>query len=291
MTGVWAPRLRFVAVAGALLLAASVVYAQQIWVGGNGGRGGSNMPPKWATPADFDGSFVYCRAYYTNGFSGFRGGRGGGGGSWRTDYPGADNNFSVRLAELTRVNVKLDENRQPNFVVVTLSDPLLYRCPFVFMEAVGSLRFEDDELEPLRNFFLKGGLLWVDDFWGSAAWANWASEIARVLPPREYPIVDIPVTHPIMHTLYDVKEIPQVPAISFWRGTGGQTSEQGADSAEVHFRGILDSRGRIMVLITHNTDISDTWEREGEEPKAYFDLFSPRGYAIGVNVILYAMTH
>jgi hypothetical protein len=189
------------------------------------------------------------------------------------------------------VKVRFDENRQPNYVVVSLTDPLLFRCPILFMEAVQSLRFEDDELKPLREFFLKGGFLWVDDFWGSAAWENWAAEIGRLLPPREYPIVDIPISHPIMHTLYDVKEIPQVPAISFWRSNGGATSERGFDSAEVHFRGILDSRGRILVLITHNTDIADTWEREGEEPKEYFDLFSPRGYAIGVNVILYAMSH
>jgi hypothetical protein len=287
---------------------AAVVSAQQIWVGGN--RGGGRQAPKWATADDFDGSFLYCRAYYDNRFQrrgggggggggrggfgggfggGFRGGRGGD--NWATDYPGADNNFSVRLAELTRIHVKLDANRQPNFVVVSLTDPMLYRCPLLFMEAVENLEFTDAEVKKLRDFFLKGGFLWVDDFWGSYAWDNWANEIARVLPPRDFPIIDVPVTHPIMHTLYDVKEIPQVPAISFWRSNGGATSERGPDSAQVHFRGIQNADGRLMVLITHNTDIADTWEREGEEPHAYFDLFSPRGYAIGVNVVLYAMTH
>ena len=264
---------------------AGVVFAQQIWVGGSGGR---NARPKWATPDDFDGSFVYCRAYYTNGNAGFRG---GGGGSWSTDYPGADNNFSVRLAELTRVRVRFDENRQPNYAVVRLDDPMLFRCPFLFLEAPGALRFEDEEIEPLRKYFLKGGFLWVDDFWGSYAWENWASEIGRVLPPGEFPIVDIPITHPIVHTLYGVKSIPQVPNIGFWSSTGGETSERGADSAEVHFRGITDRKGRLMMIVTHNTDISDTWEREGNEPKAYFDLFSPTGYAIGVNVVLYVMSH
>jgi hypothetical protein len=115
-------------------------------------------------------------------------------------------------------------------------------------------------------------------------------ELARILPPGEFPLVPIPNTHPIMHTLYDVKEIPQVPAISHWRRYGS-TSERGLDSAEVYVRGIQDARGRLMVLVTHNTDIADTWEREGEFPREYFDIFSPRGYAIGVNVVLYAMTH
>jgi Domain of unknown function (DUF4159) len=82
-----------------------------------------------------------------------------------------------------------------------------------------------------------------------------------------------------------------VPAISFWRRSGGRTSERGVDSLHVYFKGIQDARSRLMVLMTHNTDIADTWEREGEFPREYFDLFSPRGYAIGVNVVLYVMTH
>jgi hypothetical protein len=94
-----------------------------------------------------------------------------------------------------------------------------------------------------------------------------------------------------MHTLYDVKEVMQVCSIQFWNPAyPDQTSERGADSAQVHFRGIQDAHGRLMVVMTHNTDIADTWEREGEN-RQYFDLFSPRGYAIGVNVVLYAMTH
>ena len=93
-----------------------------------------------------------------------------------------------------------------------------------------------------------------------------------------------------MHTLYDVKDYLQVSSISFWTRSNGQVSERGSDSAQVHYRGIPDSHGRLMVLMTHNTDVADTWEREGESQQ-YFDLFSPRGYAIGVNVVLYAMTH
>ena len=105
----------------------------------------------------------------------------------------------------------------------------------------------------------------MDDSWGSLRLgATGSSRSAAILPHGEFPIIDIPVTHPIMHTLYDVKEIPQVPAISHWRRTGGETSERGSDSAEVYFKGIQDSHGRLMVLMTHNTDIADTWEREGE---------------------------
>jgi len=256
-------------------LALTSLYAQQIWVGGGYGYG--REAPRFAKPHDFDGGFMYCRGYYNGG--------------WRTDYPGADNNFSVRLSELTRIQVKFDPNRQPHFIVLPLTDPLLFHCPMLFMENVGTANFSAEEVTQLREFLLKGGFLWTDDAWGSYEWTAWVRQIGRVLPPGQYPMVDVPVTHPIMHVLYDVKEIPQVPAISFWARSGGQTSERGYDSAQVYFKGIFDEKKRLMVLTTHNTDISDTWEREGEPPHTYFDMFSPRGYAIGVNVVLYAMTH
>jgi len=95
----------------------------------------------------------------------------------------------------------------------------------------------------------------------------------------------------VMHTLYDVQEYLQVPAIQQWRRLPGVVSERGEDSPPESFRGVQDASGRLMVIMRHNTDIPDTWEREGEEPREYFDIFSPRGYAIGVDTVLYAMTH
>ena len=136
---------------------------------------------------------------------------------------------------------------------------------------------------------LKGGFMWSDDFRGSRAWEVWESEIGRVLPPQRYPIVDIPVTHSMFQTVYSVKRILQVPAISQW-WRSGETSERGWDSDVVNTRGIFDAKGRLMVLMTHNTDISDTWEREGEDLE-YFYTFSPEGYAIAINVMVYVMTH
>jgi hypothetical protein len=269
---------RLLAALVAVLVCASLAQAQRIWVGGDGF---SRFAARFATPEDFDGHFLYCRGF-------FRSARGQGG--WSTDYPGADNNFSVRLAELTRVAVKSDATGQPEHVVVRLDDPLLFRCPMLFMENVEFLRFSEQEVASLRSYLMKGGFVWVDDFWGSAAWENWAREISRVLPSGDFPIFDLPLAHPIMHSVYDVKEFLQVSAISFWYRSGGQVSERGRDSAEVHYRGIQDARGRLMMLATHNTDVADTWEREGESQE-YFNLFSPKGYAIGVNVVVYALTH
>jgi hypothetical protein len=248
-------------------------------------RGGFRRePPRFATAESFDGSFSFCRLMY-NSYTREAGGQG-----WWTDYPDADKNFSIRLSELTKTRVGRQPNGEPNHVVVQATDDALFQCPFVEIEDAGTAEFSDDEVVRLRQYLLKGGFLWSDDFWGPLAWESWVSELARILPPAEYPVVDIPRDHPIFRMQFDVRAIPQIPSIQFWRTNGGDTSERGPDSAQVHFRGISDRHGRLMVLMTHNTDISDAWEREGEDPR-FFYQFSPDGYAVGINVLLYSMTH
>jgi hypothetical protein len=205
---------------------------------------------------------------------------------WSTDYPFAGINLMVRLGDPAGP-ISVDAAGDPNWVV-RMTDEALFRCPFLMGTDVRTLEFSPAEATRLHDYFMKGGFLWVDDFWGTHAWQQWSSEIGKVLP--EYPIVDVPPNHPIWHTLYDVSEVPQVTSINFWRRSGGITSERGADSPHANFRMIADEKNRIMVLMTHNTDIGDSWEREGEDYD-FFIRFSPRGYALGVNVVLYALTH
>jgi hypothetical protein len=249
--------------------------------GFGGGRRTFERSPR---PDSFGNGFNFCRGVYTQTR------REAGGQGWSTDFPDADLNFSIRLGELTRVRIKHDMQGAPMFLTVRLTDEFLFQCPYLHMEDVGTLTFSDAEVVALRAYLRKGGFLWVDDFWGSDAWEAWTGEIGRVLPPGEYPIVDLPLSHPIFNTQFDVKEFPQIPSIQAWRGNMVDTSERGSDSAEPHARAIVDDAGNVMVMMTHNTDISDAWEREGEDPR-YFFQFSPKGYAIGINVILYAMTH
>jgi len=146
------------------------------------------------------------------------------------------------------------------------------------------------EVVRLREYLMKGGFIWADDYWGEYAWEQWAEQIGRVLPPDEYPIVDLPIEHPIFQSQFQLKELPQIPAIQSWRRNPYDTSERGEESAIPDIRGIADEHGRLMVVMTHDTDISDAWEREGEDPR-YFYLFSPDGYAVGINVVIYALTH
>ena len=266
-----------------LVLAVSVAYAQFGQFGFRG-RGFYRVPPRLPQADTFEGRFNFCRVMYRSWY------REAGGTGWSTDYPDADINFSIRLSELTKTPVSFDREGEPRFVVVPIMDPALFRCPWAIVEDGGTASFDDQEVQQLRNYLLKGGFIWSDDFWGPRAWDNWEGQIAKVLPPDRYPVIDIPQDHVVYRTLFEVHKIPQIPSIQFWRQSGGLLSERGKDSATVHFRGINDEHGRLLVLMTHNTDIADGWEREGEDPN-FFYSFSPDSYAVAINILMYAMSH
>jgi hypothetical protein len=261
-------------------LAAGVASAQRRR--GFGGFYSRGPAPKMMTAEDYNGTFLFCRVFFRNDPN-------GDGAGWGVDYPRADINLTFRLSELTKTPVTRDERDGYNHVVLRLTDPLLYHCPFVMMTEPGGAYFDEQEAAALRDYALKGGFLWADDFWGEYAFRWWAGQIGKAFPPEQYPIVDVPLDHQLFHILYDVRHIPQIPSINFWAYSGG-TSERGADSAVPHVRAILDETGRIMVLMTHNTDFGDAFEREGDDHQ-YFLKFAPDGYAFGVNAILYSMTH
>ena len=261
----------------AILLALSIVAiadAQR--------RRGGFFTVRTPTPESFDGRFNFCRiAFAPNPM--------GDGGGWSVDYPRADVNLSIRLSELTKTAISTDGEGDPNYLVMRLTDPALFQCPFVMMTEVGSAYISPQEAAKLREYLVKGGFLWADDFWGSYAWEVWESEFSKVLPSAQYPMRDLPPDHPLFRTQFTVNRVPQIPSIQHWMSSG-DTSERGADSAVAHARGIADAKGRLMVLITYNTDFGDSWEREGDDPR-YFYTFSVEGYAFGINALLYAMTH
>jgi hypothetical protein len=178
----------------------------------------------------------------------------------------------------------------PRHLLVELSDPELFHCPFVMMTNVGAVSMSAREAANLRDYLLKGGFVWADDFWGSRSWDWWEAQLRRMLPASDFPLVDLPSDHPLFHAQFDVKATPQIANIGYWSRSGGGTSERGADSATVHTRAIVDGQGRVLVLSTHNTDLGDSFEREGDDP-TYFAVMSVPGYAFGINTLLYAMTH
>lgn len=256
--------------------------AQRIWAGFYG-----RTPPRFPTASTYDGSFNFCRVMFASDRREKQG--------WSTDYPGADINFSVRLAELTKARVKFvseDGEQVPDAVVVRLTDDWLFQCPFVLMEDAGTARFSLEEVERLREYLLKGGFLLVSDYHGTLGKEQFDEEIGRVLPRNEFPIVDLtPPGHPLWRMMFPITRLPQMASIQTWRRTGGDTLERwNDDGSGPDARGIEDRHGRLMVVMVHNTDLPDGWEREGEDPE-YFFRFSPESYAVSIDIVLYSMTH
>ena len=265
----------------AALGVAAAGYAQRF--GGRGRRGGGSYGIRRPDKDSFTGDFTFCRLAFRQAYD-------GDGAGWGVDYPRADQNLSIRLSELTKSKVDFDKNDDPNYYVIQATDEELFNCPFVMMTEPGGAFFDDNEARALRAYMLKGGFLWADDFWGEYAWEHWVREVRKIFPEAgQYPIIDVPMNHAMFHTLFDVTEFPQIPGIGVWSGWH-TTSERGAESATPHARAILDAKGRIMFFMSHNTDFGDGYEREGDDP-SYFYKFSVPGYAVGIDIVLYAMTH
>jgi hypothetical protein len=265
-----------------VLISAAATAAAQIWVGGYGRR-----PPRFPTDTTFTGGFNFCRVMFTSTHREKQG--------WGTDYPGADINFSIRVAELTKIQVKMTdsgEESDPDAVVVRLTDEALFNCPFIFMEDAGTARFSPAEVERLQDYLIKGGFLLVADYHGTYGQEQFDHEIGRALPPSRYPIRDLtpPSDHAMWRMMFPVTQLPQMASISTWRRTGNIIERWNENGDPPSARAIADDHGRLMVLMVHNTDLPDPWEREGED-KDYFYRFSPDAYAVGINVLLYAMTH
>ena len=221
--------------------------------------------------------FTFCRLRYEN----IRRARKSG---WGDDYPQADYNFMVRLAELTTTKISRWNNGYPGFANVTAMDPELFRCPYLRMQNAANYDFTPEETARMHDYLLKGGFLWIDDNW-DPDFEYIRPNLMRILPGAT--IVDLPVEHPMFSILYRVNPLPQIPSLGSWQRTR-QDSEIGPST--VHYYGVFDDHDRLIVLVSMNSDVSDSWEREGDN-RDYFEAFAGKGYALGVNVAIWVMTH
>ncbi len=210
--------------------------------------------------------------------------------AWFTDFPDADLNLSYRLHQLTAVEV----NPEPKIIEIT--DPALFDYPWVFMSGAGNIVLDRDEVRALRQYLLNGGFLMIDDFWGRREWNGVYEALKEVLPDREP--VDLPRTHPIFHCLYNLPndlslQTPNIRAAIANRETGitWEENHAGGETREIHFRAIYDDKGRMMVLICHNTDNGDGWEEESSDPWFFSEFSEKKNYPLGFNIVFYAMTH
>ncbi len=218
--------------------------------------------------------FYFARLAY-NGFGGFY----GRGGSWATDYPKADQIF---LSFIDRLLPNLDAYERE--FVMQVNNPDVRRFPLLYALEVGRMSLTPPEIVGLRDYLLAGGFLIIDDFWGTQEWQQFEYQMRQVLPDHQ--IVDLDIDHPIFTTFYEIDEIIQVPNVG--QGVrGGRTYER--DGIIPQVKGIHDENGRLMVIINWNTDLGDAWEW-ADDP--YYPLkYSTYAYEMGVNFIVYAMSH
>ena len=234
-----------------------------------------NGTPTWELDADMpDDVFTFVRLRYNS----FRGG------SWGTDYPDAEINLQLRLQQLTSMR------SHPDGLIIDVDDPALFDHPWIYMIEPGDISITDQEAEILRKYLLRGGFLMVDDFWGEYEWENFHLAFKQIFPDRE--LQELPLEHPVFHCVYDLKEKPQIPSIGAAHAGrySGITTER-SDAREAHYKACYDDKGRMMMIVCHNTDLGDGWEREGEDPWYFKEFSEKRSYPLGINILFYQFTH
>jgi hypothetical protein len=251
-------------IARRLLLVATVI----------GGSLAAQSVPEQAASSSA-GEFSFTRLFY-QGNGGGCSGRGRSSSRWNTDYDSAEYYFRRGVERLSRIDYGGD-------MVLALDSEEIMNYPWLYAVEVGSWYLDEQEAAMLREYLLRGGFLLVDDFWGTCQWALFEDSMKRVFPDR--PIEDLDESHPLMHTVYDLKMDVQIPGIRYFR-TGVTYQDDGFDP---HWRGIFDDQRRLMVAINFNMDMGDAWEH-ADDPR-YPQEMTTLALHFAVNYVIYAITH
>ena len=199
-------------------------------------------------------------------------------GYWTMDYPRSDRHLLAGVRRLTRI-----ETRSVEQVVDLDGTDEVYNWPVMYGVEVGHWLLTDEQAHQLREYLLRGGFFMCDDFHGTNEWEVFQYTMQKVFPDRQ--IVDIPDKDPIFHTVFDLDDRYQVPGMQFLQS--GKIYEK--DGTVPRWRGIYDDNGRVMAAICHNMDLGDSWE--WADAPEYPEKFSALGIRIGVNYVLYSITH
>jgi Domain of unknown function (DUF4159) len=200
--------------------------------------------------------------------------------SWTTDYPKADEQFIYGLRSWVRSGLKISD--EPTSV--SMNEDEIFQLPFIYVVEPGYMELSGEDAANLREYLLRGGFMMLDDFWGTDEWENVREQLRKVFP--EYQIRELSLDHPVFHCYFDIEEVLQVPQVSNYIYYG-RTHEQ--DGYVPYYMGISDENDRLMVFIARNADNGDAWEWI-DDPR-YPLKYGLGAYRLGMNVIVYAMTH
>jgi len=222
------------------------------------------------------GEYTFVRTIYDSprGYRGYDGG-----GTWTTDYPEADNNFIVGLREWAGTNLKIAPRPEQ---LAILADRIV-DYPILYAVEPGFMDLSTEQAARLHEYIARGGFIFWDDFWGEREWANVQQQIHKIDPELE--IHDLPLSHPIFHAYLDVDEVVQVPNV--YNAQRGVTSEKGG--IVPHYMGVLNKQGRVVGFISRNCDMGDAWEWIND--RSYPVKYGLPAYKVGINVVIYAMSH
>jgi hypothetical protein len=221
------------------------------------------------------GEFTFTRMVYNSPYSYGR----RWGGAWATDYPEADNHFITGIREWAGTNLNVSGRPER----LEILDERLFEFPFVYFVEPGFMELSDEEAARLREYVARGGFMFFDDFWGEAEWQNVREQMKKVFP--EYEPKELQLTHPVFHSYLDIGEIVQVPNI--YNAQRGITSEKGGVTP--YYMGIEDKDGRLVAFFARNSDLGDAWEWINDS--RYPVRYGLAAYKIGINVVIYAMSH
>ena len=249
----------------ALLGFGAVAFAQRSLIGRQGRRPLANTA--------YDGRFTFVRINYDTAPGGFwyRGEP-----AWMHGYPTAEENLMKIMNEVSYLGAHDDK-----FNSLSLDDPEIFKYPLIYLIEVSWWKMTDKERDALRAYLDKGGFVIVDDFkaegdFGSAGWAPFAENMKRVMPEGRF--FDMDTSHPVFHAFFEINGLNQFP--------------QAYNAGQPVFRGLYednDPSKRLMMIVNYNTDISQYWEWSGRGLRPFDE--TNEAYKLGVNYIIYGMTH
>ncbi len=222
---------------------------------------------------DAKAEFYFARLVYTDPYSGQDLAER----PWHIDAPAAERHFLQGIARLSNI----DATSKEHFALPAGED--FFDYPWLYSVEPGWWDLTDEEVSRIREYLLRGGFLMVDDFHGTQEWGSFQRGMTKIFPDR--PIVDVGPDNPIFHTLYDIHPGIQIPGLQFVYS--GRTYER--DGVKPEWKGVYDDDGRLMVIINHNMDLGDAWEH-ADLPE-YPEKYTAMAYRMGINYILYSMTH